>query len=41
MLALISGSRLEVIPGAGHFSYADHFAEFSRILIPFLKGQAA
>ena len=39
MQALIPGARLEVIPGAGHFSYADHFAEFSRILIPFLKGE--
>ena len=37
----ITGARLEVIPGAGHFSYADHFSEFSRILIPFLKEPAA
>ncbi|HEY3343448.1 MAG TPA: alpha/beta hydrolase [Anaerolineaceae bacterium] len=37
MHAVIAGSRLEVLRGAGHFSYADAFPEFSRILIPFLK----
>lgn len=40
MHAAIPGARLAVIPGAGHFCFADHFAEFSRVLVPFLRGQA-
>ncbi len=39
MHELIQGSRLEVIPGAGHFAFLDHFEEFNRILIPFLQGE--
>lgn len=41
MQALIPGARLEVIPGAGHFSYAERFPEFSRLLLPFLKGTSS
>jgi pimeloyl-ACP methyl ester carboxylesterase len=33
----IPGSRLEVLRGVGHFSYAEAFPEFSQLLIPFLK----
>lgn len=40
MRRLIPISRLEVIPGAGHFAFLDHAAEFYKILIPFL-GEAA
>ena len=34
----IPGARLEVIPGAGHFSYLDNFAAFSELLLGFLRG---
>lgn len=33
----IPGSRLEILRGVGHFSYAEAFPEFSHLLIPFLK----
>ncbi len=33
----IQGSRLEILRGVGHFSYAEAFPEFSHLLIPFLK----
>jgi len=39
MKQLIPGSRLEVIQGAGHFSFLDHSQEFNELVIPFLRGE--
>ncbi len=36
MQRLIPNARLEVLPGAGHFSYAERFPEFSKLLVAFL-----
>ena len=34
----LAGSRLEILPGAGHASYLDQPETFHRVLIEFLAG---
>jgi pimeloyl-ACP methyl ester carboxylesterase len=37
MQGLIVGAQLEIIPGAGHFSFQDNFAAFERVLPSFMN----
>ena len=41
MQRLIPCARLEVLAGAGHYSYAERFPEFSKLLVNFLSEASA